>query len=112
MAQLKSLNDIDLTPKQGKKYFNIDREWREEFIYFLMVDRFHDDNNREPILTSKRCKGVNTPDNFYGGKIKGITRNLDYIAGLGCTAIWLSPVFGNNDGAYHGYNINNYLDID
>jgi alpha-amylase len=52
------------------------------------------------------------PADFYGGKIRGITRNLDYIAGLGCTAIWVSPVFGNNDGAYHGYNINDYLDVD
>jgi hypothetical protein len=31
---------------------------------------------------------------------------------LGCTAIWLSPVFENNPGAYHGYDINNYLAID
>lgn len=113
MAQLKSLKDIDLTPLPGKQYVSIEREWREEFIYFLMVDRFHDDRVRMPTLGPGRCSGVKTPDNaFYGGKIKGITRNLDYIAGLGCTAIWLSPVFENNDGAYHGYNICNYLDID
>ena len=113
MPQPKSLSEIDLTPVPGKNYFNIEREWREEFIYFLMVDRFHDGTQRRPELGPNRCKGVVTPDNqFYGGKIKGITQNLDYIAGLGCTAIWLSPVFGNNDGAYHGYNINNYLGID
>jgi glycosidase len=113
MPQPKSLSEIDLTPLPGKTYFNLEREWREEFIYFLMVDRFHDDTPRQPVLSANRCKGVTTPDNqFYGGKIKGVTANLDYIAGLGCTAIWLSPVFGNNDGAYHGYNINNYLDID
>jgi glycosidase len=93
--------------------FNIDREWREEFIYFLMVDRFHDDTPRTPVKQPKRSLGIQVPDNaFYGGKINGITRNLDYIAGLGCTAIWLSPVFVNNPGAYHGYNINNYLEID
>ena len=78
-----------------------------------MVDRFQDDSPRTPILQAQRSKGVHAPDNaFYGGAIRGITRNLDYIAGLGCTAIWLSPVFENNPGAYHGYNINNYLDID
>lgn len=108
----KSLKEIDLVPLPGKTYFNIEREWREEFIYFLMVDRFHDDTVRQPVLGPERCLGVVAPDNaFYGGKIKGITQNLDYIAGLGCTAIWLSPVFGSNAGAYHGYNINNYLDI-
>ena len=64
------------------------------------------------IAWARPLPGVSTPDDFYGGKLRGITRNLDYIAGLGCTAIWLSPVFENNAGAYHGYNINNYLDID
>jgi len=113
MAALKSLKDIDLAPVVGKQYVNIEREWREEFIYFLMVDRFHDDLVRAPTPGTDRRTGVKTPDNaFYGGTIKGIARNLDYIAGLGCTAIWLSPVFENNDGAYHGYNIRNYLEID
>jgi glycosidase len=107
-----SVAELDLKPTAGKTYFNSTREWREEFIYFLMVDRFHDDTARNPTLGSNRSVGVPTPDDFYGGKIKGITQNLDYIAGLGCTAIWLSPVFENNAGAYHGYNINNYLDID
>jgi alpha-amylase len=113
MPQPKSLKEIDLLPIPGKKYFNLDREWREEFTYFLLVNRFADDENRKPVLSPKRCKGIISPDNaFYGGYIKGITQDLDYIAGLGCSVIWLPPVFGNSDGAYHGYNINNYLDID
>jgi glycosidase len=107
-----SIDQIDLTPISGKSYFSASREWREEFIYFLMVDRFHDDSQRAPLKLPGRAPGIQTPNTFYGGKIKGITRNLDYIAGLGCTAIWLSPVFENNAGAYHGYNINNYLNID
>jgi glycosidase len=109
---LTSISEIDLSPIPGKSYFCCNREWREEFIYFLLVDRFHDNTARNPVKKSQRSRGIQTPDSFYGGKIKGITNNLDYIAGLGCTAIWLSPVFENNDGAYHGYNINNYLDID
>jgi glycosidase len=40
-----------------------------------------------------------------GGTIRGITQHLGYIAGLGCIAIWLSPIFENNPGAYHGDNI-------
>ena len=112
MAGLTSISEIDLSPPLGKTYFNTDREWREEFIYFLMVDRCHDDQPRAAPKQPGRTQGISTPNNFYGGKIKGITQNLDYIAGLGCTAIWLSPVFENNDGAYHGYNTNNYLNID
>jgi glycosidase len=104
--------DIDLTPLPGKTYFNIMREWREEFIYFLMLDRFHDEETRSPLKKPGRSAGIQVPNTFYGGKIRGITQNLDYIAGLGCTAIWLSPPLENNTGAYHGYNINNYLNID
>ncbi len=107
-----SIAQLDLAPPPGRLYFNTDREWREEFIYFLMVDRFQDDVARPAVNSPNRSRGFATPDDFYGGKIKGITANLDYIANLGCTAIWLSPVFENNAGAYHGYNINNYLDID
>jgi len=112
MAPLTSIQQIDLPPKPGKTYTNFTREWREEFIYFLMVDRFQDSTPRSPARTTARTPGIPTPDDFYGGTIKGVTNNLDYIAGLGCTAIWLSPVFENNAGAYHGYNINNYLNID
>jgi alpha-amylase len=112
MAAPTKAADIDLTPIPGKQYFNLDREWREEFIYFLMVDRFHDDQKRSPVLQAGRSNGIGTPDDFFGGTIKGITRHLDYIAGLGCTAIWLSPIFENNPKAYHGYNINNYLSVD
>ena len=107
-----SIHDLDLSPPPGKSYFNLSREWREEFVYFLLVDRFHDSTPRSPQLSSARTAGVAAPGTFYGGTLQGVTKQLDYIAGLGATAIWLSPVFENNAGAYHGYNINNYLDID
>jgi len=42
MPPITSINQIDLSPKPGKQYADIDREWREEFIYFLLVDRFND----------------------------------------------------------------------
>jgi alpha-amylase len=107
-----SVKDIDLLPVPAKNYFNIDREWREEFIYFLLVDRFQDDTSRPTTTGVARSAGIATPNTFLGGNIKGVTRNLEYIAGLGCTAIWLSPVFENNPNAYHGYDTNNYLLID
>ena len=103
---------IDLAPIPGKEYFSTVREWREEFIYFLMLDRFHDSQVRSPVLSSARSNGISTPDDFYGGTLKGVTNHLDYIAGLGCTAIWLSPIFENNAKAYHGYDISSYLNID
>ena len=112
MSDPVSIKDLDLTPRPGKTYFSTDREWREEFIYFLLVDRFQDDTVRPIVTGPGRSAGIATPDEFFGGTIKGVTRSLEYIAGLGCTAIWLSPVFENNGNAYHGYDINNYLRID
>ncbi|MBX9851332.1 MAG: alpha-amylase [Cytophagaceae bacterium] len=113
---LSSVNNLDLLPKPGKHYWkNCHREWREEFIYFLLVDRFHDDRDRNPIIKKERSSGFGTPkqlSDFYGGTIKGITKHLDYIKGLGCTALWLSPVFENDENSYHGYAIRNYLNIE
>lgn len=112
----KSITDLDLSPKPGKKYWkNGTREWREEFIYFLMVDRFHDSKNRVPLKTTGKTKGFGTEQQLWkscGGTLKGIKNNLDYIQELGCTAIWLSPVFENNEASYHGYAIQDYTQVD
>ncbi|CAD5265273.1 MULTISPECIES: alpha-amylase family glycosyl hydrolase [unclassified Imperialibacter] len=113
---LRSIQDIDLSPKPNKTYWaNCDREWREEFIYFLLIDRFHDDHARTPSPHAKKRSGFGNADQlqtFCGGTIRGITKHLDYIHDLGCTALWLSPLFENNEAAYHGYAIQNYLEVD
>lgn len=113
---IKSINDLDLSPKPGKKYWkNGAREWQEEFIYFLMVDRFHDNNVRVSLNTIGKIEGFGTGKELHGscgGTLKGIKNHLDYIRDLGCTAIWLSPVFENNAQSYHGYAIQDYTQVD
>lgn len=113
---IKSINGINLSPKPGKEYWvNCHREWREEVIYFLMVDRFHDSNKRHSLKFDLRHPGFGNEDQLqkpFGGTIKGIINNIDYIKNLGCTALWLSPVFENNPESYHGYAIQNYMDVD
>ena len=117
----RSIREIDFSPIPGRNYWNVDREWREEFIYFLLVDRFHDGRPRRPASGPGRLRGGGTPEQlrrFAGGTLKGITRNLGYVADLGCTALWLSPVFENegapdpSGSAYHGYAIRDYLNVD
>ena len=114
--QITSINDLDLSPKSGKTYWrNCHREWREEFIYFLMVDRFHDDHKRKPVKAKGKTKGFGAADQLQkscGGTLRGITNHLDYIRDLGCTALWLSPVYENNKEAYHGYAIQDYTAVD
>lgn len=113
---MNSISDIDLSPKPGKKYWiNNHREWREEFIYFLLLDRFHDNAKRQPLKFSDRHKGFGDAPQLKescGGSIRGIIDNLGYIKHLGCTAIWISPVFENNPESSHGYAIQNYLEVD
>src|SRR6266851_4785613 len=118
MAGPTSITEIDLAPIPGKTYWNTVREWHEESIYFLLVDRFHDDRNRAPVPTSARADRVDRADRadspgtaerlskFCGGTLRGICTHLDYIKNLGCTALWVSPIFENNGAPnpYYYYN--------
>ncbi len=98
---------------------------RERF-YFLMADRFAngDTLNDTGGLVGGRLKtGFDPTDSgfYHGGDLKGVTAKLDYIKGLGTTAIWLTPSFKNNpvqgsgddvSAGYHGYWITDFTQID
>ncbi|MFD6278267.1 pullulanase-type alpha-1,6-glucosidase [Streptomyces sp. NPDC060209] len=98
---------------------------REQF-YFVLPDRFAngDTSNDRGGLTGSRLEtGFDPTDKgFYqGGDLKGLTQRLDYIKGLGTTAIWLAPIFknrpvqGTGDNAsagYHGYWITDFTQVD
>ncbi len=111
-----SIKEINLKPKPGKNYWrNCHREWREEFIYFVLVDRFHDSRKRHPLEFKHSHSGFGEEHELQktcGGTLRGIINHINYIKDLGCTAIWLSPVFKNNPESYHGYAIENYLEVD
>lgn len=92
-------------------------DWRDTFIYFLLVDRF--DNNLDSLAydPATAAKGRDQAQGkiFQGGNLKGISRRLDYIKGLGANAIWLSPIFKNRiekPDSYHGYGIQDFLQVD
>ena len=59
-------------------------DWRDKWIYFLLVDRFN--NPAAPPPFEEPC-GV-----YQGGTFAGIKAQLKYIKNLGVGAIWLSPV--------------------
>jgi glycosidase len=67
-------------------------------IYFLITDRF---NDGDP--TNNFTVRPNDVVAYHGGDFAGIIEKLDYIAALGNTAIWISPVVDNQSGGYHGY---------
>ncbi|MET9900842.1 pullulanase-type alpha-1,6-glucosidase [Streptomyces sp. NPDC006446] len=98
---------------------------RDQF-YFVMPDRFAngDTSNDEGGLTGSRLStGYDPTDKgFYqGGDLKGLTKRLDYIKGLGTTAIWMAPIFKNQpvqgtgkdaSAGYHGYWITDFTRVD
>jgi neopullulanase len=88
---------------------------KDDVIYLIMPDRF---SNGDPANDSvpgmlEKANRIN-PDGRHGGDIKGISDKLDYIADLGITAIWLTPVQENNMAAYsyHGYAITDLYRVD
>ena len=72
----------------------------QEVVYFVLPDRFEngDPRNDRGGLKGDRLQTGYDPaaKGFYhGGDLKGLTARLDYIQGLGATAIWFAPVFKN-----------------
>jgi glycosidase len=85
-------------------------DWRDEWIYFLMVDRF---NN--PAGPPRHVPFDAKFGGFQGGTLQGIRQELGYLQTLGAGAIWITPVFQSplsQDFAYHGYGFQNLLKID
>ena len=84
-------------------------------IYLLMPDRF---SNGDPTNDNTPCTAEKADSKAFfgrhGGDIKGIADHLDYIAGLGMTAIWLNPALLDNEpeASYHGYACADYYRID
>ena len=99
---------------------------RDNF-YFLMPDRFANgdaSNDRGGLSGAREVTGFDPTRKgwYHGGDLKGAIAKLDYIKGLGTTAIWLTPSFKNKpvqglgtpfpSAAYHGYWITDFTQID
>jgi alpha-amylase len=83
-------------------------DWSEAVLYFVITDRWADGDLTNDANVDRSAKGT-----FHGGDLEGLRDHLDEIAGLGATAIWITPTVKNIDGfvtgagfpdwAYHGY---------
>ena len=99
---------------------------QDEVIYFLLPDRFDNadpGNDRGGLSGGKLQTGFDPADKgfYHGGDIKGVIRRLDYIQGLGATAIWVGPIMANRpvqgvpgeeNAGYHGYWITDFTRVD
>lgn len=104
----------------------IERKWQEDFVYFIMPDRFLNgdtSNDHGGIDGDKFRHGFDPSDKafYHGGDLKGVIQKLDYLEELGVSAIWLSPIFKNKavqgdvyqvSAGYHGYWVTDFTQID
>ncbi len=87
-------------------------EWfKHALVYNIFPDSFA--SNRRSL--DKKEKALTLPNGLIsrsklGGTIKGITQNLDYIADMGFTCIYLNPIF--TAGESHKYDVLDYFHID
>lgn len=91
--------------------------FKREVIYQIMTDRFFDGStaNNNPPQSSGLYDATKTNWRVYwGGDLAGIQQKMSYLAGMGVTAIWISPPVdnlntnipdgqGNPTASYHGY---------
>jgi glycosidase len=85
-------------------------DWRDQWIYFLMIDRFNNPTRPPNGVWNRRF------DLRQGGNFEGVRTQLGYLADLGVRTVWLSPVLKNvrpNRGfGYHGYGQQDFMNVD
>ncbi|NBM20086.1 carbohydrate binding domain-containing protein, partial [Streptomyces sp. GC420] len=88
---------------------------RKDPVYFVLTARFNDgdpDNNRGGSQHTKSGNAAND-DPMFRGDFKGLVQKLDYIKGLGFSAVWITPVVLNrSDYDYHGYHGYDFYRVD
>jgi len=104
-ARSKTVNGVTITTP-----FASPPDWRDQWIYFLMIDRFNNPGGAPKHMPYDAKFG-----GFQGGTLQGIREQLPYLKSLGAGAIWITPVFQNplsQDSTYHGYGFQNLLKVD
>jgi len=117
--------DVSLPRRQ--QYYASPVDWRDEILYFLLVDRFSDGREQtRPLLDRQNLGSARSQswrwdqwadsgaNRWQGGTLQGVKSKLDYLKRLGVTTLWLSPVFkqrGHLD-TFHGYGVQDFLDVD
>jgi glycosidase len=104
---------VDGTPTKIFVPFASPTDWRDAWIYFLLVDRFNNPSAPPKSTTAVPSVAFDQPfGEFQGGTFDGIRQKLGYLRDLGVGAIWLSPVLKNcqyDPGTFHGYGIQDFL---
>jgi len=104
----------ELASTDDAEYFGTLEPFASEAVYFVVTDRFvdgdpannHEGQGGEELGTFDRPVQLDglPPGNvgYLGGDFRGVLDNAAYIADLGFTAIWMTPIVDNPDEAFTG----------
>jgi glycosidase len=119
-----SVREIDFERLQRKRgtYHPSPASWEDQVLYFLMLDRFSDGNEKgyagndgsvvtfgtTPLFDSTVSKTDRDAwfaagGTWCGGRLSGLREKLGYIRRMGVTALWISPVFRQVTMTYSDY---------
>jgi neopullulanase len=98
----------------------------DDVVYSLMPDRFaNGDTTNDSPARSPGLLDRGRGRYYHGGDLAGIRQRLPYLKSLGVTAIWLNPLYDNNDRLneretydgqpitdYHGYGAVDFYAVD
>jgi glycosidase len=98
----------------------------DDVIYLIMPDRFangdttNDRTPKSPAILDRTKRRW-----YHGGDLAGVRQQLPYLKSLGITAVWMTPVYDQNDGedtkevydgqtstGYHGYGAVDFYNVD
>lgn len=98
----------------------------DDVIYLIIPDRFAngDPANDDPVISRGLYDRKNSHA-YHGGDLQGIIDHLPYFKELGVTALWLTPIYDNNNqmgtdafhpdkrvSDYHGYGAVDYYGVE
>jgi alpha-amylase len=93
-----------------------------QVLYMVMTDRFANGdttNDRGGLTGGPDDHGFDPSriSHYHGGDFRGLIGKLDYLKGLGITAVWVTPPNKNkpyqpNSAGYHGYWPTDFLNVD
>jgi glycosidase len=98
----------------------------EDVVYLIMPDRFANGDTTNDRPAKAPALYDRTKSRYYhGGDFAGIRQRLPYLKSLGITALWLNPIYDNNDRLnekevydgqaitdYHGYGAVDFYAVD
>ncbi|HEX2525176.1 MAG TPA: alpha-amylase family glycosyl hydrolase [Geminicoccus sp.] len=135
----KSLSELDWDHLRAGPFTASPADWGDQVFYFLLLDRFSDNNEagykdvNDIVVAGGTTPLFQLSDNgnavqsaadaaqwreagakWAGGTLNGLASKLGYLKRLGISAIWISPVFKqvSFQQTYHGYGVQHFLDVD